>query len=329
MRRRAFLASAGIAALAGCSNGDGPNDTTPTGTETGTETGTGSGSAEFEFLGVEAADQISINVPTTFGFGVRNVGSAEGTFTATLETRRAGEEWTQASEIEMSLAAGETGEWHSPRFALNYLDTYEFRLPAVDETWSIETMPRRLDFGNYYAVPTGLYINVLGGSFEAEYPTSDETTNATATPTNGTATPEPTPTNGTATPEPTPTNGTATPEPTPTNGTATPEPTPTPSTPSPDEGDIWAVMRIDVRNRLQEPQSTPDPSEFVLEIEGERRPQHQEVSDDPYDGGELAARTVERGDLVYAVPEGTRARDVTLWWESSLPGGDVRSIWTK
>jgi hypothetical protein len=88
-------------------------------------------------------------------------------------------------------------------------------------------------------------------------------------------------------------------------------------------------MRIGVRNRLEEPGSTPDPSEFVLEVDGERRPQHQEVSGDPYDGGELAGRTVERGDLVYAVPEGTRARDITLWWESSLPGGDVEVIWTK
>jgi hypothetical protein len=303
MRRRAFLASAGIAALAGCSNGGSPSDATPTRTATGTETPTtdrtftDSGNAEFEFLGVEAPERLSINVPTTFGFGVRNVGSGPGTFTGTLETRREGEEWTAAGEIEMPLTAGETGEWHSPRFSLSYLDSYQFRLPAFDETWTIETTPRRLDFGNYYAVPTGLFINVLGGSFEPAYPTTDGgTTNATATPT---------------------------------NGTATPEPTPTPRTPAPDEGGAWAVMRIDVRNRLEEPQSTPDPSEFVLEVDGERRPQHQEVSDEPYDGGELSGRTVERGDLVYAVPEGTRARDITLWWESSLPDGDVEVIWTK
>jgi hypothetical protein len=288
MRRRAFLASAGIAALAGCSNGDSPDDATATSTGTSTSTGTftDSGNAEFEFLGVEAPERLSINVPTTFGFGVRNVGSGPGTFTATLETRRGEGEWTQGGEIEMPLSAGETGEWHSPRFSLNYLDTYQFRLPTFDETWSIETTPRQLDFGNYYAVPTGLFINVLGGSFEPAYPTTDD--------------------------------GTA-------NDTATPEP----RTPAPDEGDVWAVMRVDVRNRLEEPQSTPDPSEFVLEVDGERRPQHQEVSDDPYDGGELAGRTVERGDLVYAVPEGTRARDITLWWKSSLPGGDVEAIWTK
>ncbi|MFD1633642.1 DUF4352 domain-containing protein [Haloplanus ruber] len=323
MRRRAFLASAGIAALAGCSNGDGSNTATPTGTESGTstpaeggstETATGSGtttrtgdgSAEFEFRDVEAPEQVTLNIPTTFALGVRNTGSAEGTFTATLETRRNGEEWRQGGNIEMTLAAGETGEWHSPRFSLQYLGTYEFRLTAFDETWSIEATPRQLDFNNYYVVPTGLYMNVLGGSFEPTYPTPDDGTNETTT-----------------TGEPTPTM-TATPE-----STETAESTPMPRTPAPEAGGEWAVMRIDVRNSLDEAQTTPDASEFVLEVDGERRPQHQEVSDDPYEGGELAARTVTRGDLVYAVPEGTRARDVTLWWESSLPGGDVKVVWTK
>jgi len=295
MRRRAFLASAGIAALAGC-NGDGSTTATPTPTATGTETSTttgtftDSGNAEFEFVSAESTEKISINVPTTFGLVVRNVGSGPGTFTATLETRLNDGEWSQGGEIEMPLSAGETGEWHSPRFSLQYLGTYQFRLSAFDETWSIETTPRRLDFGNYYAVPTNLFINVLGGSFEEEYPTAEDGTgNATTTATSTTDT----------------------------------------AAPTPADGDIWAVMQIDVRNALEEPQSTPDPSEFVLEVDGERRPQHQSVSDNPYDGGELAGRTVERGELVYAVPAGTQARDITLWWESSLPGGTVKSIWTK
>jgi hypothetical protein len=284
MRRRAFLASAGIAALAGCS-GDGSTTATPTRTATGTGTFTDSGNAEFEFVGAEAAESVSINVSTTFGLGVRNVGSGPGTFTATLETRLNDGEWRQNGEIEIPLSAGETGEWHSPQFSLQYLGTYQFRLSAFDETWSIEATPRRLDFDNRYAAPTGLFVNVLGGSFETTYPTTDD-------------------------------------------GAATAESTPAPRTPAPDEGDVWAVMRIDVRNRLEEPQSTPDPSEFVLEVDGERRPQHQAVSDDPYDGGELGGRTVERGDLVYAVPEGTSASDISLRWESSLPGGDVEVIWT-
>jgi hypothetical protein len=280
MRRRAFLASAGIAALAGCSNGDGSSSTA-----TSTPTPTGSGSPDFELLGVEAPDTRALNVPTTFAIGVENTGSGKGTFTSALETKVGDDgEWETAGEVEMGLAAGERGEWRSPRFVPQYLTTLHYRLVAFDETWSIEITPKRLDFSHYYTTPNGLYINVLGGSFEREFPT--------------------------------PSNDTE-------EGTTTPEPTTAP------DGETWAIMRVEVRNRLEEPQTIPAASTFVMEVDGERRSQHQEVSDDPYEGRELDARTITRGDLVYAVPEGTRARDVTVWWEQSLPNGDVKAIWTK
>jgi hypothetical protein len=285
MRRRAFLASAGIAALAGCSNGDGSTTPTPT-------TGTGTGSPNFELIGVEAPDTRTLNNPTIFVIGVRNTGSGEGTFSSPLEQRVNDGEWQEVGTIEMTLSAGETGEWRSPRFVPRYLGTLHFRLPEFDETWSIEIAPKRLDFGNFYATPTGLYINVLGGSFESTYPTA---TNETATNESDGGTVEGNTTEGTSAPE----------------------------------GQTWAVMRVDVRNRLEEPIETPDASSFVLEVDGERMSQHQDVSDSPYEGGELAGRTVDRGELVYAVPAGTQARDITLTWEASLPDGDVKSIWTK
>lgn len=302
MRRRAFLASAGIAALAGCSNGDGSSTSTPT------TTPTNPGSPNFELRGARFPGSKTLNVVTQFVIAVENTGTAPGTFTSDLQVKVGDGEWRTAGEIEMDLAAGETGEWHSPEFLPQYLTTLRFRLTEFDGTWSIEIEPRELDFGHYYAVPTGLYINVLGGSFVEAYPT---TTNETTETSDGTS-------NDTLTVE--------TPTPTPTGtGTATTATTPTPAP----EGQTWAVMRVDVRNRLQEPMETPPASSFVLEVDGERRPLHQEVSDDPYEGGELAARTVTRGDLVYAVPAGTRARDLTLSWEQSLPKGDVKAIWTK
>ena len=48
-----------------------------------------------------------------------------------------------------------------------------------------------------------------------------------------------------------------------------------------------------------------------------------------YEGGELSGRTVNRGNLVYAVPEGTQVRDLSVVWEQSLPDGDVKCTWTK
>lgn len=294
MQRRAFLASAGVAALAGCSgDGDPGNDGSTTTAPSDPGGGTTSGDPAFELRGAKFPDTRALNNPTAFAIGVRNAGTAAGTFRSALETKVGDGEWKTAGEIEMTIGAGETGEWHSPRFIPQYLTTLHYRLAAFDEAWSIEITPKRPDFSIGYEVPNGLFMTILGGSFEAEYPTpNDETT----------------------------TDGAA-------NGTATGGATPTPTTPG--DGEVWAVLRVDVRNRREEPRTMPPASSFVLEVDGVRRSQHQGVSATPYEGGELQGRGGHRGDLVYAVPAGTRARDLEVTWEWSLPDGDVKAIWTK
>ena len=94
------------------------------------------------------------------------------------------------------------------------------------------------------------------------------------------------------------------------------------------DGSVWAVVRVDVRNRLQEAQPAPDASTFTVESGGEVRELAQSVTDNPYEGGELATRTVRRGDLVVAVPEGTTPGNLTVTWEQSTENGDVRAIWS-
>jgi len=276
MQRRAFLGTLGATVVGGCAGNDGSDaDPTATPTPTTTSTGGGRGSAEFEFVGVQAPDSAQLNVPESFTVTVRNVGSADGTFTSPIRIKIGDAEWRTAGEISVSVPAGETREWQSAQFVPRYLDPIRFHLVAFDEQWSTQVTPRTLGFGDSYDAPTGLRLNVLGGSFETELPTT-------------------------------------------TNGTSTAAP----------DGETWAVMRLDVRNRLEEPRTTPEASSFVLEVDGERRPQHQEVSDDPYGSGSLDGRTVWRGDLVYAVPTGTQAADLTCWWAASLSNGDVKSIWT-
>jgi len=277
MQRRAFLGTLGTTVVGGCAGNDG-SDTDPTATSTpttSTSTNGGRGSAEFEFVGVQAPDSVQLNVPKSFTITVRNVGSADGTFTSAVRIKVGDSEWRTAGEISVSVPAGETREWQSSRFVPRYLDPIRFHLVAFDEQWSTQVTPRSLGFGDSYDAPTGLRLNVLGGSFETALPTT-------------------------------------------TNGTSTPAP----------DGEAWAVMRLDVRNLLQEPRTTPEASAFVLEVDGERRPQRQDVSDDPYERRKLDGRTVQRGDLVYAVPAGTEAGDLTCRWEASLSNGDVKAIWT-
>lgn len=267
MDRRTFLGAAGMAVAAGCSNGGSDATGTPTSTPTGT------GSAEFEFEGVRTPDTVELNEPFGFAIRVRNVGSGRGTFTSGLSTRTGDGEWRRVEgEVSMPLEAGEAGVWESPDLRVRYLTTVGYRLDAVDEAWSIETVPKTVSFGERYATPDGFLITVLGGSFESTYPTDSGTT-------------------------------------------------------APD-GEVWAVMRVDVRNRLEESHPAPDASTFALEAGGTGRELRQSVTDDPYEGGSLGGRTVQRGDLVFAVPEGTTAEDVSMTWEGSTERGDLRAVWS-
>jgi hypothetical protein len=310
-----------MAALAGCNGGD-SGSTTPTPT-------TGTGSPNFELLAVEGPEVNQLNNPTEFAFAIRNTGTGKGTFTSPLEARSGDGEWSTVDQIEMPLSAGETGEWRTG-FEPRYLTTYQFRLAAFDRTWSVEGVPKELLFDQRYAVPTGLFLNVQGGSFESTYPsTTNETATATSTDETATATSTPTATSTqsatstpTATPTPTATSTqSATPTPTDETTTATRTPMVAP------EGTVWVVMRLVVRNRRREPQPAPPASTFSLSADGESRPLRQDVAADPYEGGPLAGRTVRMGELVYPVPASTSQNDIEVIWERSLDDGDVKVTW--
>ncbi|WP_338738234.1 hypothetical protein [Haloplanus salilacus] len=273
MDRRTFLGAAGMAVVAGCSNGGSSrSEATGTPTPTPTPTPTGTGSADFAFEGVDAPDEVELNDPFSFAIRVRNAGSGRGTFTSVLSTKVDDGEWRAlGGKVSMTLDGGESGVWESPDLTLRYLSTVSFRLDAIDETWRTDVVPKRLPFGESYTTPSGLLLSILGGSFESTYPDED-------------------------------------------------------GTPAPD-GQVWAVMRVDVRNSRQEVQPTPEASTFTLDVDGDEREMDQSVTDDPYEDGSLAGRGGRRGDLVYAVPEGTAADDVSVTWGQSTDRGELRAIW--
>jgi hypothetical protein len=111
------------------------------------------------------------------------------------------------------------------------------------------------------------------------------------------------------------------------NSSANQTSTPTPTTPS--DGNLWLIMRVDVRNRLQdETLQAPEPSQFSLGTKGIQRQLRQEVAVDPYEGGPLDSRDVRQGSLVYAVPPDIQATDVTMAWAASLSEGNVKAVWS-
>jgi hypothetical protein len=276
MYRRTLLGAAAMTVVAGCSNGgsaDSESTATGTPTSTATTTPTGTGSATFEFETVDAPETVELNEPLSFAIRVRNVGSGRGTFTSGLSTRIDDGEWRALEgEVSMTLDAGEAGVWESPELTPRYLATVDYRLEAVDETWTIEVVPKRLSFSERYTTPDGLLLSILGGNFESTYPDED--------------------------------------------GTAAPE------------GDVWAVLRIDVRNSSQGTRTTPEASTFSLDVDGESAELDQSVTDDPYESRSLPSRGAVRQDLVYAVPEGTTAEDLSVTWERSTERGDLRAVWS-
>jgi hypothetical protein len=95
------------------------------------------------------------------------------------------------------------------------------------------------------------------------------------------------------------------------------------------DGKVWGVLPMEVRNRADSTQSLPAPDEFVLHLDDRTYRPTPDVSSNPYEGGSLDGGTTRTGELVYAVPEGTRPRDVEVTWEASLDGGDVKVTWDK
>jgi len=271
MRRRPFLSTAALAALAGCS----------TGSDADGQTADGSG--RFELIDIEAPNQVPSTAKVRFTISVRNVGSERQTFSTPIELQTDGGDWRTVDTVSLSLDAGETGDVQTAQLPMPYLGTRKYRLPAFDETWAVEISPLQLSFGESYLVPNGLIVSVIGGKFEPEYPSASSSANQTATP--------------------------------------------TPMTPTGEN--MWLIMRVDVRNRLQdESLQAPQPAQFSLTTKGTQRQLDQDVAVDPYEGGSLASRTVRRGSLVYAVPSGTESADITMSWEASRPEGDVRAIWS-
>jgi hypothetical protein len=271
MRRRPFLSTAALTALAGCSTGSDSDGQTANGT------------GEFELVGIESPDQVPSTAQVRFTIRVRNTSSERQTFSSPIELRTDEGDWRVIDTVSLALDAGETGDVQTGQIAMPYLGTRTYRLPAFDETWAVEVNPLQLSFGESYLVPNGLIVSVIGGKFEPEYPTGGSPANQTAAP--------------------------------------------TPMTPP--DGNVWLIMRVDVRNRLQgESLQAPEPAQFSLTTKGTQRQLHQDVAVDPYEGGSLASRTVRRGSLVYAVPSGTKSADITMSWRASRPEGDVRAIWS-
>ena len=142
----------------------------------------------FDVVEVNAPSQTELNDSWGFSVTVRNTTTRPLTFASPLSFRVRGGEWDQfEGEIQIPTTAGGTATWESPTSAFAYLGRYDYRLDAVDRTWSVETTRKSVDFGVYYATPARLTLNVTDVAIRADPPTANGSslTNGTTTPNAG------------------------------------------------------------------------------------------------------------------------------------------------
>jgi hypothetical protein len=189
-RRLLTLAVAGV--LSGCTSDTSPDPTsapaTPSDDGQRTPPPVADDVAEaFEVVSIDAPSQTELNNGWAFSVTVRNTTDRPLTFASPLSFRARGGEWEQFDgQIQIPTTAGGTATWESPTSAFGYLGRYDYRLDAVDRTWSVEVMRKSVDFGVYYATPAGLTLNITDVSIRAEPPgVNDSSSTDTTTPNDG------------------------------------------------------------------------------------------------------------------------------------------------
>jgi hypothetical protein len=100
---------------------------------------------------------------------VRNPTEAPGQFESGLSAR-AGGDW-QSTDVRVAgqVPAGETARLTGRLSGFVFLGTYDLRLDATGRTWSVETVPRQLSFGEEFGTPRGLGVTVSGGEVASTY----------------------------------------------------------------------------------------------------------------------------------------------------------------
>jgi hypothetical protein len=301
MRRRSLLATfgAGLASLAGCS--ESPSDgSTPATTPAGTSPADGGGvtADAFEVVSVETPDRVEIGAPYRFHVTVRNTSDRRGTLASPLSVRPEGGAWQPLDQrVEVEVPPGETATWDASKVHLGYLGTYEFRIDALDERWSVAVTPGVLSFGTLYRTPANLGINVVGGTFESQFPTGNDGSSE-----------------GTTTATPTPTATTTAPP------TATPVSAP--------DGKTWLLVYVRMRNFSQSEQRIPAADTFSLRVGDQTyAPQSVGPAGERYHQRALAGRTILQDPLVFAVPDDTSAGDVAVHWAEEYAQGRVELSW--
>lgn len=147
----------GLAAMAGCLGGRGAPAASPSATQAGTAA---PGPLEVVDASAPRTAQVTVGYPLTVT--VRNPTNRPATFRSPVSTNLLyGNGWSvRGSPIEGRVPATTTRDLSLSLPAFDYLGFYGVRLDATGREWRVDTVPRRLSFGDAFLVPSDLEIAV-------------------------------------------------------------------------------------------------------------------------------------------------------------------------
>lgn len=96
---------------------------------------------EATLVSVDDPDTVSVGESYSFTLTLENTSTRDGSVVSPLSARfKSQDTWETYSDsrLAVTMASGETNTWESGEISYEYEDTVEYRLDAINETWSIE-----------------------------------------------------------------------------------------------------------------------------------------------------------------------------------------------
>lgn len=98
----------------------------------------------------------------------------------------------------------------------------------------------------------------------------------------------------------------------------------------PPDGSQWLFVTVHAENVSGSPEYAPLSQDFVALVGDQQFDSTMYRRDtQAYDGGEIQAGVVRRGDVLFAVPAGASASNIEVVWSESYYDGDVAAYWSE
>jgi uncharacterized repeat protein (TIGR01451 family) len=170
------VGAVGVAgAFAGCSESDdsdsGGSDSTSDSGPAATDTPTETAESDIRLTSIEAPAEVEVGQEYTYTIKLENTGTADGTFTGTIEASVPDSGTVNSRELEIDVPAGETVTRESDPVTTSAITEVTLSIGAVST--AIQFVSARRTFGDSFRAPTEVIATVNGVTLQSEYEHQD------------------------------------------------------------------------------------------------------------------------------------------------------------